>query len=225
MVPPSRLVGCRWTLNSPSLFAAKVHISTVSPHAGRHSLRINAPRPRQTLRVGIPGDGIKGYNLSSTLAAGALNVPNCLFNHTRYELQAYVRASSQSYSVEQAAAGGSGGLGRAWLSFGREKFNNSDFNVPHFVPWSQETAVLGAPVTLTTKWQRLRVLLPPQQWPCLIARGPAGSQQQTWNAPLYGRGQAWQWHLELAFEGGGGPQQFWLDSVVLLANQSLPPIY
>jgi|EP01043_Picozoa_sp_COSAG02_P024315 hypothetical protein len=72
---------------------AKVHISTVSPHRGRHSLRINSPHPRQTLRVGIPGDGIKGYNLSSTLAAGQKNVPNCLFNHTRYELQAFVRAS------------------------------------------------------------------------------------------------------------------------------------
>ena len=42
-----------------------------------------------------------------------------------------------------------------------------------------------------------------------------------WEAPLYGRGQPWPWHLELAFEGGAGPQQFWLDSVVLLANQSL----
>ena len=72
---------------------AKVHISTVSPHRGRHSLRINAPKPRQTLRVGVPGDGIKGYNLSSTLAAGQKNVPNCLFNNTRYELQAFVRAS------------------------------------------------------------------------------------------------------------------------------------
>ena len=72
---------------------AKVHISTVSPHRGRHSLRINSPKPRQILRVGIPGDGVKGYNLSTTHAAGQLNVPNCLFNHTRYELEAYVRAS------------------------------------------------------------------------------------------------------------------------------------
>jgi len=197
---------------------AKVHISTVSPHDGRHSLRINAPRPRQTLRVGIPGDGIKSYNLSLTLAQGQRNVPNCLFNHTRYELQAFVRASSQSYMMEQTAAA----LGRAWLSFGRQKFNNSDYSVPIFVPWSKQTEVLGAPLTLTTQWQQLRVVLPPQEWPCLIDRGPAGSQQNAWDVPLYGRGQSWPWHLELAFEGGDGPQQFWLDSVVLLINQSFP---
>ena len=196
---------------------AKVHISTVSPHRGRHSLRINSPKPRQTLRVGIPGDGIKAYNLSSTLAAGQKNVPNCLFNQTRYELEAFVRASSQSWRAEQ----GQQGLGRVWLSFGRQKFNNSDYNVPHFEPWSEETAVLGTQLDLTTQWQRLRVVLPPQEWPCTIDLGPHGSQANAWEAPLYGRGQPWPWHLELAFEGGAGPQQFWLDSVVLLANQSL----
>jgi|EP01046_Picozoa_sp_COSAG06_P014607 hypothetical protein len=229
---------------------AKVHISTVSPRKGRHALRINSPKPAQTLRVGVPGDGIKGYNLSSTSAAGQLNVPNCLFNNTRYELHAFVRASryvlnpygmpcpflprllllkgclsahrsvhsarlmqlaneilvgcnmigmvSQIYSVEQA----DGRLGRAWLSFGRQKYNNSDYSVPHFVPWSEQTAVLGAPVVLTTQWQPLRVVLPAQQWPCQIDRGPIGSQQNAWDAPLYGRGQQWPWHLELAFEGG-----------------------
>eukprot|EP01051_Picozoa_sp_SAG22_P003352 SAG22_NODE_162_length_16848_cov_16.978267_6_plen_193_part_00 len=192
----------------------------MAPHAGRHSLRINAPRPQQTLRIGIPTDGIKGYNLSSSLAAGQLNIGNCLFNRTRYELQAFVRASTQRYTAEQTA----GGLGRAWLSFGRQKFNNSDYNVPHFVPWNEQTAILGAPVSLTTEWQQLRVVLPPQEWPCEIALGPAGSQQRTSAAALYGRGQPWPWHLELAFEGADGPQQFWLDSVVLLANQSLPPI-
>jgi|EP01043_Picozoa_sp_COSAG02_P024314 hypothetical protein len=57
----------------------------------------------------------------------------------------------------------------------------------------------------------------------MIDVGRQGSQQNAWEAPLYGRGQPWHWHLELAFEGGtDGPQQFWLDSVVLLANQSLP---
>ena len=93
--------------------------------------------------------------------------------------------------------------------------------MPHFVPWSEETAVLGTQLDLTTRWQRLRVVLPPQEWPCAIDLGSHGSQANAWEAPLYGRGQPWPWHLELAFEGGAGPQQFWLDSVVLLANQSL----
>eukprot|EP01050_Picozoa_sp_SAG11_P057106 SAG11_NODE_35784_length_265_cov_0.608434_1_plen_87_part_11 len=87
------------------------------------------------------------------------------------------------------------------------------------MPWSEQTAILGKPLSLTTNWQRLHVVLPPQEWPCLIDVGPAGSQRNAWEAPLYGRGQPWHWHLELAFEGGSdGPQQFWLDSVVLLAN-------
>lgn len=28
-------------------------------------------------------------------------------------------------------------------------------------------------------------------------------------------------HLSIALEGGNGPQQFWLDDVVLLANQTM----
>ena len=101
-----------------------------------------------------------------------------------------VPGCSQIYRAEQAAST-SGGLGRTWLSFGRQKFNNSDYNVPHFVPWSEQTAVLGSPLTLTTEWQDLRVVLPPREWPCSIDRGSPGSQANTWEAPLYGRGQAW----------------------------------
>ena len=63
------------------------------------------------------------------------------------------------------------------------------------------------PITLTTKWQRFRVVLPQQLWPCLIVPPgtyPKGAQQNAWDAPLYGRGQPWpceylreyRWHTD-----------------------------
>jgi hypothetical protein len=181
----------------------------------------------QTLRLGVPLDGVKLYNLSQTL--GQEHVDNCLFNYTTYDFELYARASSQSWAAEQHsnASNVSSSMGSISLEFGHYLQNITGWTVPRFEPYQPDSDEPSAPpspasssspslgrLELTTEWQRLRVRLPPAERPCRVFRTGDGSSF------LYGIGISWQHHLSIVIHGGAGPQSVWIDDVKLLANAS-----
>jgi hypothetical protein len=171
---------------------AWLSVSTILPHSGRHCGRVQLPTADRVY-VNPPLDSAKtgqGFN-------------QCLANDTSYDLELWVRGSSQSVLAERAATSGgmpldfSVHLG-AWTA--QLPSHANETAAPRF-----EVAKVLATVTLTTTWQKVSVALPAAEYPC----------RKSWGGP------AEHYLTVLAFAMGGEVGSVWLDDVTLVANRTV----